>query len=105
MFIEPLGHAPLVNWFRKLTPKLRTPDEKPLLAADLAACRKHFKRAAFTFFNLTALGAAPFASTRLFTPLFSFLNAVDRGLFHAFPNLSRYAWMVFMDLREPLKYS
>ena len=33
VFSEPLGHNPLINLFRKLTPKLRTPDEHPLVHA------------------------------------------------------------------------
>ena len=103
VFIEPLGHSPLINWFRKRTLALRTPDEKPLLASDLRAFSAYFESAAFTFFNLTALGAAPFASKRIFTPLFSLLSQADAWLFRAFPKSARYAWMVFMDLRGPVK--
>ena len=30
IFIEPLGHNPLINLYRRRTPELRTPDEHPL---------------------------------------------------------------------------
>ena len=36
IFMEPLGHNPLINWYRRATPDLRTPDEHPLLMCDLA---------------------------------------------------------------------
>ncbi len=36
IFIEPMGHNPAIRLFRRLTPRLRTPDEHPLLMDDLA---------------------------------------------------------------------
>jgi len=103
VFIEPLGHSPLINWFRRRTSFARTPDERPLLMNDLDGARAHFKRVDLTFFNLTTLAAAPFKSEKVFTPLFSLFGAVDTLLFRAFPRIARYAWMVFMDMRGPIK--
>jgi SAM-dependent methyltransferase len=44
IFTEPLGHNPALNLYRKLTPRLRTPDEHPLLMADLRRARTYFSR-------------------------------------------------------------
>ncbi|MFM7032339.1 MAG: class I SAM-dependent methyltransferase, partial [Bacteroidota bacterium] len=46
VFIEPTGHNPLLNWYRKLTPQLRTVDEKPMR-------RKDFRKAASYFSEVT----------------------------------------------------
>ena len=35
IFIEPLGHNPIINLYRALTPKMRTEDEHPLKVNDL----------------------------------------------------------------------
>ena len=35
VFFEPLGHNPIINFYRKLTPKMRTEDEHPLLMKDI----------------------------------------------------------------------
>src|SRR5262249_36960492 len=34
VFLEPMGHNPLINAFRRRTPSMRTPDEHPLVMAD-----------------------------------------------------------------------
>jgi len=43
-FLEPLGHNPVINLYRKLTPKLRTQDEKPLRFEDFSLFRTRFYR-------------------------------------------------------------
>jgi hypothetical protein len=35
LFSEPLGHNPLVNWYRNRTPEQRTEDEHPLLLSSI----------------------------------------------------------------------
>jgi SAM-dependent methyltransferase len=105
IFIEPLGHNPLINWYRRRTPEARTPDERPLRAADLDKIRTFFPGAQFTFFNLTTLGALVFQSEKAFSQAFSLLQRLDAWLFQAFPWIGRYSWMVFMDLRRPVKHT
>ena len=43
VFVEPLGHNPAINWYRRRTPGERTPDERPLLAERLEEGRKPFR--------------------------------------------------------------
>lgn len=102
-FIEPLGHNPGINWYRRRTPEARTPDEKPLLAPDLDKVRARFRAVDFTYFNLTTLAALAVRNARLFDLVFSLCDRLDGWLFHVFPRLGPYAWFVFMDMRGPVK--
>jgi ubiquinone/menaquinone biosynthesis C-methylase UbiE len=54
IFAEPLGHNPVLNWYRNRTPELRTPDEHPLLMKDLQAMAEGFAWTRVTYFGLVA---------------------------------------------------
>jgi SAM-dependent methyltransferase len=43
VFAEPLGHNPLINYFRDLSPRTRTPDEVPLRFPDFRRLRAGFR--------------------------------------------------------------
>ena len=100
VFVEPLGHNPLINAYRRRTPELRTPDEHPLLVDDLEGARRYFGDARFEFFHLASLAAIPFRDRGGFGKLLSRLDAVDRRLFRLLPPLQRHAWMVVLRLRK-----
>ena len=59
VFVEPLGHNPLVNLYRRATPGLRTPDEHPLRRDDFQTFERHFEQVDIHFFGLAALAAFP----------------------------------------------
>ncbi len=99
VFYEPLGHNPLINWYRNRTPNMRTEDEHPLLKADLQEAERIFPHAAFTFFHLTALGSVPLRRTPIFRKLSPALDRVDSILLSRNSPLRHQAWMVVMDLR------
>lgn len=90
-FCEPLGHNPLLNWYRNRTPELRTPDEHPLLAKDFELCRRHFRDVRTRFFGLATLAAVPLGGRFLRE-----LRALDRALL-ALPLLQRQAWFVLLS--------
>jgi ubiquinone/menaquinone biosynthesis C-methylase UbiE len=96
VFIEPLGHNPAINLFRRLTPSMRTADEHPLLTADLALLRQHFPSARFRYYHLTALLAALLHGTALQAPLLRVLSRLDTALLRL-PFLQRFAWVVVID--------
>ena len=98
VFFEPLGMNPFITLFRRLTPKLRVPDEHPLRRGDLAYIREVFPSTRFTYYHLLSLLAIPFASTRLFDPLHRVLEKSDRALFRIVPPLERFAWVVLIVL-------
>ena len=52
VFSEPLGHNPLINWYRNRTPRMRTPDEHPLVRSDFRLFREYFKDVSVEFFHL-----------------------------------------------------
>jgi SAM-dependent methyltransferase len=100
IFIEPLGHNPLINLYRRRTPELRTPDEHPLRLDDLELISSFFEASEYRLFHFLALGAVPFRSTRAFAPLLTILDAGDRALFRL-RALRRLAWYVVLVLDRP----
>lgn len=103
MFLEPLGYNPFINLYRRLTPKIRTPDEHPLLAPDLVLAHEYFQRVDLRYYYLTTLVAAPFSRSALGKPFVAAGNAIDRALFAIAPPLRKYAWMVVLEMSGPIK--
>lgn len=103
VFIEPLGHNPLINLYRARTPTMRTVDEHPLTARDLDALEHSFGRVDYSYFHLTSLAAVPFQRTPVFGPLVRTLEHLDRLLIRTVPRLARYSWRVVLELREPAR--
>jgi len=101
IFWEPLGHNPLINWYRKSTPALRTIDEHPLLIDDLETFRRHFASVDAQYFTLSPLFAVPFRSYPGFDYLNSALEFADRAAFRMIPALGKYAWQVVIVLSAP----
>lgn len=102
-FMEPLGHNPIINLYRRLTPALRTVDEHPLMMPDLRLAHRYFHRVDARFFTLNSLLAVPLRHTRVFRPALATLEGVDTVLFRSVPPLRRYAWQVILRLSEPRK--
>lgn len=101
IFIEPLGHNPLINLYRHFTPHLRTADEHPLLISDLEMMRGYFGGMDLRFFHLQSLLAVPFGKFRGFERLLKLLDAADQGLFKLAHFTRRYAWTVVLTLSQP----
>jgi len=101
IFLEPLGHNPLINAYRHLTPKLRTVDEHPLTVADLELMKRYFGCCEIVYFHLMSLLAVPFRSFRWFPKVVNRLEAVDRWIFRTIPYFRRWSWAAVMILREP----
>jgi SAM-dependent methyltransferase len=101
IFVEPLGHNPAINLFRRMTPESRTEDEHPLLTEDLDRISEAFGRSEFHFFHLTTVLAMVARNRPRFEPLLRGLARVDDGIFRAAPPLRKHAWMVVMVLGQP----
>jgi SAM-dependent methyltransferase len=101
IFLEPLGHNPLINLYRRLTPRFRTPYEHPLVMRDLELARRHFGSVDAEFFHLTSLFAVPFRRFAFFPHVLSALDRLDRGLFTVAPYSRKYGWIAIISLREP----
>lgn len=100
VFIEPLGHNPFINLFRKLTPSLRTEDEHPLLIKDIKTAKKYFKQIEWHHFHLFTLFAVPFRKFSWFQGLLKMLAGFDRLLFKFIPFLRRYSWIVVVVFKK-----
>ncbi len=103
LFMEPLGYNPFINLFRKLTPKMRTPDEHPLLKKDILLITKYFKELKINYYHFFTLLAVPFRNTWLFKPFLRFLKAADDFFFRYIPGFRYLAWYVIIDAGFPLK--
>jgi ubiquinone/menaquinone biosynthesis C-methylase UbiE len=103
IFLEPLGHNPLINAYRRLTPSFRTEDEHPLLMRDFAVLGRYFGEVEPQFLHLTSLAAVAARPLKIFPHVVRGLDSLDRALFRRVPFLRRYAWIVVLSLRRPRK--
>jgi SAM-dependent methyltransferase len=102
--VEALRHNPLIHWYRKRTPHLRTQWEVEHILGiqDLDVVRKHFSSVSVRFFHLAALAAVPFRRTPLFRPLMHVLNGIDRVLLSN-AGIGKYAWIMVFTAGTPRK--
>ena len=101
IFLEPLGHNPLINLYRKLTPKLRTEDEHPFKMSDLELLNEYFDSVDVKFFNMFTIASVPFRNFFFFNKLYKALSILDQLLLKIFPFSKKYFWMVVMTLSSP----
>jgi hypothetical protein len=97
VFVAPMGHNLLINLFRRMTPKIRTTDEHPLLMTDLQFIGSHFGTCRTEYFGLASLASSVARPLRRDLLLRHFREAVDRALF-TLPLLRRQAWLVLLEL-------
>lgn len=104
VFIEPLGENPLINYYRKLTPTLRTEDEHPLIEKDFKLFRKYFahvERKDFFLFSLASYFFRTFIKNeKMFKLSNRILNKVDLFLITILPFLGRYCWQTVIKLEN-----
>lgn len=96
LFVEPLGHNPLFNMYRQVTPNARTEDEHPLLKKDIDLLSEVFGEVKCDFFGLSSLAVVPFHTTPLRGPIYQATSRLDRALF-AVPGAQWWAWYVLIE--------
>ena len=101
VFLEPLGHNPLINLYRKLTPRMRTQDEHPLLVHDLETLAGYFHEAHIHYYVLCPLVAAPLRGMPGFKRVIAILEWLDSILFRL-PIIKRQAWLAVIHLQRPI---
>ncbi|MCB0279453.1 MAG: class I SAM-dependent methyltransferase, partial [Calditrichaeota bacterium] len=87
--------------YRRLTPKMRTVDEHPLLFSDLNLANDFFSSVRKRYFGLTSFMAVPFFKTPFFIPILNFFDKLDEVILFLLPFLKKYAWIVVLDLSSP----
>jgi len=102
--VEALRHNPLIHWYRKRTPHLRTEWEvEHILGVEsLAIAGKYFHNINVKFFHLAVLAAVPFRKTRFFKPMRAFLNRIDSILLRN-QAIGKYGWIMIFTMSKPKK--
>lgn len=101
-FVEPLGHNPLINIYRKLTPGIRTEDEHPFRRKDMSLIINYFNRLNLKFFYFLSLLSVLFNNKKSFFNVLNFLNSIDQMLFKK-SFLKYQAWQVVIEMENPRK--
>ena len=101
---EALRHNPLIHWYRRRTPHLRTQWEVEHILGipEIKSGAKFFSALDYRTFHLVALFAVPFRKSPVFKPLFGMLNLIDRVLL-AIPLLNWLAWVAVIEYRKPFR--
>ena len=102
---ETLGHNPVIHFYRKLTPRLRTEWEVEhiLRKKDIEIARKYFNDVrVLGFFHLVTLGAVPFRMSPFFSGVLTVLEILDDMLLRI-PGIRWQAWQAVFVLSNPKK--
>jgi 2-polyprenyl-3-methyl-5-hydroxy-6-metoxy-1,4-benzoquinol methylase len=101
LFIEPMGHNPLINFYRWLTPKMRTDDEHPFKTSDINLAKEYFEKVDVEYYNLLSLSSIVFRNWKSYPSILAFANRIDQILFTMLPFTKKWAWMVILKLSLP----
>jgi SAM-dependent methyltransferase len=104
IFVEPLGHNPIINRFRNKTPDIRTEDEHPLLMKDFALAEKFFGKVSIKYFYLATLSLPILLGGRIPKWLISLFDLGDSIIFSTLPFMRKYAWQVLIQFEQPIKH-
>jgi ubiquinone/menaquinone biosynthesis C-methylase UbiE len=102
VFEEPLGHNPFINFYRVLTPNMRTSSEHPLKHNDIELLKKYFKNVETEYFSLFTIFSVPFRNMKFFEQIYNVLERIDRLIFNI-PFMKKYAWTVLIHASQPQK--
>lgn len=101
VFIEPLGHNPLVNGYRRRTPAARQAYTHPLRCEDLVLAGRFFVDVDVETFHLFGGLSSALADHRLGRLVHRFVGRLDRALIRVVPRLRWHAWIAVTELRRP----
>jgi 2-polyprenyl-3-methyl-5-hydroxy-6-metoxy-1,4-benzoquinol methylase len=119
-FIEPLPDNPAINVYRRMASKLRTADERPITAADVASFQRWFGSVTHREFWLTTLlvflkfylvdrthpneeryWKKIYTDAHKLERLFRPLKRLDDLLLDKVPPLRRLCWLTVITLAQP----
>lgn len=99
---EALGHNPIIHYYRKRTPQLRTEWEVAhiLKKKDIEIAKHYFNKVEILgFFHLASIAAVPFRNMPSFILILTALEAVD-SILMKLPILKWQAWFVVFVLSK-----
>ena len=99
-FMEPLARHPAVRLVRRLTPRARSIDERPLTLHDINLAEGFFKEVLQEEYFLLSVAAAPLylMSARIGKFAIRVLHGIDRFVFTLAPRSREYAWITLLTL-------
>jgi SAM-dependent methyltransferase len=98
---EPLGGNPAINLYRRLTPKLRSADERPLSRVDIGLISSTFDGGIKTTrFHVIGYLAGLFAHFRIFFAVRRATDWLDKTIFERVPFLSKGAWICVVEAKK-----
>ena len=102
--VEALGHNPLINLYRWLTPHLRTEWEVKhiLKKRDIRLAELYFGKIEIDFFHLFSIVGIPFHDTSTFDTLLTTLEWIDSVALKV-PLFQWMAWQIIFELSLPKK--
>ena len=95
IFLEPLGTNPLINLYRKLTPKSRSIDEHPFVEKDFKFLKKLYDEISIKYYGFLTLMFLPFYKTPEKSKVYKLLAAADQLIFK-FKFLRFLAWSILL---------
>ncbi len=98
IFIEPLGTNPIINLYRKLTPRSRSEDEHPLINKDFKYINNKFNETKIKYYGFLTLVFFPFYKTPN-SKIFRLLASCDQFLFK-FKIFQLFAWSVLIEAKK-----
>ena len=99
IFVEPLGTNPIINLYRKLTPKSRSIDEHPFTDKDLTLLKNKYKDVEIKYYGFLTLIFFPFYLNPNKSKIFKILKNVDQILFKI--KFFRYfAWSILISAKK-----
>ena len=99
LFIEPLGTNPLINFYRKLTPKSRSEDEHPLIGKDFNLIENKFVKIKIKYYGFLTLIFFPVYFSPKNSAIFKILKNFDQFLFNT-NFFKKLAWSVLITAEK-----
>jgi ubiquinone/menaquinone biosynthesis C-methylase UbiE len=100
IFIEPLSTNPIIELYRKLTPKLRTHDEQPFRRKELRIIKYYFPNMKIKYFGCFTLLGVIFRKRKYFNKLLEILYILDDIVLANKSPLKYFAWVCVIEIRK-----
>lgn len=99
--VEAMNHNPIIMWYRRRTPHLRTAYEVDHILGvdDIRKASDYFGSISSRFFHLAGIAAIPLLGTPLFKPALGVFNLADDVLLRI-PFIRRQAWQAIFTLEN-----
>ena len=99
VFLEPLGTNPLINFYRKLTPKSRSEDEHPFLKKDFDFIESLFEQVTIKYYGFFTLVFFLFYKNPQKSIIFKIISKLDYYFFKI-KYFKRFAWSVLIIAKK-----